>query len=358
MSKPKIDLTDPAISGVIRSYMDQAKLATTFAAVKDNAVRPVYALNEHTRVVEHVGSCVLFKVRDNFFGLSASHVFDSVGKYQLLFGHGNRLHSFAGDRFSSAKGRSGSHEDDPIDSSVFHFTSDIASELASSFLSLEDLDFGIADRKPELYVAAGYRVSQSRSNSKGHNTKLDRYPSVELDDKTLAPNLALIRARIREKPTDTVFLSKELEDTLIHFSHGRKLQRNEIAEPMHAAKQMREYMESLKRGGVSDVHDYYSQLCSITHPSAETVMIWFEGEKDGDQVIWRRTNVTQRDRIDRFLVSWKETNELVVAAAFIPALMSLRMLHKLDFLPKIPSLKSFPLEKMPAWKEFERHLKR
>jgi hypothetical protein len=183
MSKPKIDLTDPAISGVIRSYMDQAKQATTFAAAKDNAVRPVYALNEHTRVVEHVGSCVLFKVRDSFFGLSASHVFDSVGKYQLLFGHDNRLHSFAGDRFSSAKGRSGSHQDDPIDSSVFHFTPDIASELASSFLSLEDLDFGIADRKPELYVAAGYRVSQSRSNSRGHSTRLDRYPSVELDDK-------------------------------------------------------------------------------------------------------------------------------------------------------------------------------
>ncbi|MGX9427043.1 MULTISPECIES: winged helix-turn-helix domain-containing protein [Bradyrhizobium] len=187
------------------------------------------------------------------------------------------------------------------------------------------------------------------------------WPGTFLHDgtvpKTLAPNLALIRARIREKPTDTVFLSKEMEDTLIHFSHARKLQRNKAAEPMHAAKQMREYLESLKLGGVSDVHDYYSQLCSITHPSAETVMIWFEGEKDGDQVVWRRTNDTHRDRIDRFLLGWKQTNELVVAAAFMPALTSLRMLHKLDFLPKIPSLKSLPLE-MPVWKEFERHLRR
>ena len=186
----------------------------------------------------------------------------------------------------------------------------------------------------------------------------DTFYSLGTVPKTLAPNLALIRARIREKPTATIFLSKELEDALIHFSHGRKLQRSEAAEPMHAAKQMREYLESLKRGGVSQVHDYYSQLCSITHPSAETVMIWFEGEKEGDQVVWRRTNITHRDRIDRFLLGWKETNELVVAAAFVPALMSLRMLHKLDFLPKISSLKSFPLEKMPAWKEFERHLRR
>lgn len=186
----------------------------------------------------------------------------------------------------------------------------------------------------------------------------DTFYSLGAVPKTLAQNLALIRARIKEKPTDTVFLSKELEDALIHFSHARKLQRNEAAEPMHAAKQMREYLESLKRGGVSEVHDYYSQLCSITHPSAETVMLWFEGEKESDQVVWRRTSDKHSARIDRFLLGWRETNELVVTAGFMPALMSLRILHKLDFLPKIPSLKLLPLEKMPAWKEFERHVRR
>ncbi|GAA0004710.1 hypothetical protein BDS110ZK4_60870 [Bradyrhizobium diazoefficiens] len=186
----------------------------------------------------------------------------------------------------------------------------------------------------------------------------DTFYSLGAVPKTLAPNLALIRARIKEKPTDTIFLSKELEDALIHFSHGRKLRRNEAAEPVHAAKQMREYLDSLKRGGVSDVHDYYSELCSIAHPSAETVMLWFEAEKDGDQVVWRRSSDKHSARIDRFLLGWRETNELVVTAGFMPALMSLRILHKLDFLPKIPSLRLLPLEKMPAWKELERHLRR
>jgi hypothetical protein len=186
----------------------------------------------------------------------------------------------------------------------------------------------------------------------------DTFYSLGTVPKTLAPQLSLIRARIKERPTDTIFASKELEDRLIHFSHGRKLQKNEIAEPMHAAKQIREYLDGLKQGGVPDVHAYYSELCSISHPSAESVMIWFDGEKGSDDVVWQRTKVAQRDRIDRFLLGWKETNELVVAAAFVPALMSLRMLHKLDFLPKIPSLKLFPLEKMPAWREIERHLRK
>jgi hypothetical protein len=186
----------------------------------------------------------------------------------------------------------------------------------------------------------------------------DTFYSLGAVPKTLAPRLTLIRARIRERPTDTIFASRELEDRLIHFSHGRRLQRNEIAEPMHAARQMREYLDELKQGGVPDVHAYYSELCSITHPSAESVMIWFDAEKDGQEVVWQRTNVAHRDRIEKFLLSWKKTNELVVAAAFVPALMSLRMLHKLDFLPKIPSLKLFPLEKMPAWRELERHIRK
>lgn len=38
-----------------------------------------------------------------------------------------------------------------------------------------------ADRNPEFYLATGYRVSKSRSNSKRHSTRLDRYPTMELD---------------------------------------------------------------------------------------------------------------------------------------------------------------------------------
>ena len=127
MTKPKIDLTHPAVSAGIKIYKERAILAYKLASAKDDAVRPVYALTERMQSVQHVGSCVLLKVQDEFFGLSASHVFDNVGEYQLLFGYGDRLHSFAGDRFSSVRGPSGSHQDDPIDSSVFHITSDVES---------------------------------------------------------------------------------------------------------------------------------------------------------------------------------------------------------------------------------------
>jgi hypothetical protein len=175
---------------------------------------------------------------------------------------------------------------------------------------------------------------------------------------TLAPNLTFIRARIKEKPTDTVAISKELEDRLIHFSHGRKLQRGEIADPVHSAKQIREYLDGLKQLGIADVHALYGELCSISHPSAESVVIWFDGVKEGDQVTWSRTGAEQRERIDEFLDRWRATNVGVFNAAFVPVFMSLRILHKLDFLPKIPGLKSFPLERFPTWERIERQMRK
>jgi hypothetical protein len=182
MAKPKFDLTHPVVSAGIELYKQRATLAYEMAASQDDAVRPVFALNEHTQSVHHVGSCVLLKVRNETFALSASHVFDDVGKYQLLIGCGDRLHSLGGDRFSSKRGASGTHRDDPIDASVFHITADVAKEIGASTLTLQDLDLVPADRSPEFYVATGYRVSQSKSNSRGHTTRLDRYPSIELND--------------------------------------------------------------------------------------------------------------------------------------------------------------------------------
>jgi hypothetical protein len=184
----------------------------------------------------------------------------------------------------------------------------------------------------------------------------DAFYSLGPVPKTIAASLSLIRARVKEKPTDTVVISKELEDRLIHFSHGRKLQRGEIADPVHAAKQIREYLDGLRDAGIKEVHALYGELCSITHPSAESVAIWFEAAKEGREVIWRRTGTARRERIDELLDHWRETNVGVFNAAFVPVFMSLRVLHKLDFLPKIPGLKSFPLESFPTWKQIERQI--
>jgi hypothetical protein len=66
--------------------------------------------------------------------------------------------------------------------------------------------------------------------------------------KTIAPYVPAITHRLKQRRTDTVFLSAELEQKLIHFTHGRKLGRGKSADPVHAAKQIREYLDAIKQG--------------------------------------------------------------------------------------------------------------
>jgi hypothetical protein len=174
--------------------------------------------------------------------------------------------------------------------------------------------------------------------------------------KTIAPNLRAIIGCLKQKRMDTVFMSAELESRLIHFSHGRKLERGESADPVHAAKQIREYLDGIKLAGKKDVHALYSELCGITCPSAETVGIWYDGDKVAHNVVWRQRTTSTRVKFIEFLDRWKTASEVIVNAAFVPAFMSLRILHKIDFLPKIPNLKSFPLEKFAVWKKIERQI--
>jgi hypothetical protein len=172
----------------------------------------------------------------------------------------------------------------------------------------------------------------------------------------LASNLTAIIHRLKKRRMDTIIISKELEDRLIHFTHGRKLERGESADPVHAARQIREYLDSLKAVGVPDAHSLYAELCSLTHPAAESVLIWFEAAKEGNAVIWRRSAIPPGEQITGLLKHWQNTNVGVMNAAVVPAFMSLRTLHKVDFLPKIPSLKSFPLSSFPSWKQIERQI--
>lgn len=187
---------------------------------------------------------------------------------------------------------------------------------------------------------------------------VDSLYSLGTIPKAIAEHLPTIINRLKQKPTDTVFLSPELENRLIHFSHGRKLERGESADPVHAAKQIREYLDAIKDVGAENVHELYSELCAMTHPSADSVVIWYCDEKAAHSVVWRRNNISNRATFFEFLDRWKETSELIVNAAFVPIFMNLRILHKFDFLPKIPDLKSFPFDAFPAWKHIDSRIKK
>lgn len=72
-------------------------------------------------------------------------------------------------------------------------------------------------------------------------------------------------------PRREIYHFDDLEDRLIHYSHGRKLSKSELAPESHRARHIRDYLEYLQKHGGETTQDFYAELCEVTHPAADSV---------------------------------------------------------------------------------------
>ena len=74
----------------------------------------------------------------------------------------------------------------------------------------------------------------------------------------------------------TVTTCSELEDELIHYSHGRHIEKSERASTpqSHKARSVQEYLRVFENLNANGVAQSYRYLCDITHPGAPSVWMW------------------------------------------------------------------------------------
>lgn len=180
--KVDIDLTDPRVQFALALMGRQVGIALDLPQRIESAVLPIYHTLKKNKL-EQTGSGVAFQIGSEYFVLSASHVFDDIGINQLCMAvtKGELLCAFGGDRFSSARGKSGTHADDPIDASVFHIQSEVPDEFKRIALTLEDVDLEQSDDVGCVYMAAGFRSKKSNTSGNQANAKRECFPSRELD---------------------------------------------------------------------------------------------------------------------------------------------------------------------------------
>lgn len=180
--KPNFDLENPKIKQAISVYFDQIEKALVVRPHVENAVLPVY-WTLRSKKPEQAASGVIVRIKTEYFILSASHVFDDIGSHALLVGagNGNMLACLSGDRFSSARGPSGTHIDDPIDASVFHIQSGITDQIKEIALTLEDFDISSPDTSKSVYLASGFRVKKSKTVGKRATSKRECFPTIDYD---------------------------------------------------------------------------------------------------------------------------------------------------------------------------------
>ena len=180
--KHKINPNNPIIAEGIRIFQKQVAKALDADRLIENAVLPFYALVRDRP--EQTGSCVALKIKDSYFLLTASHVIDATGNHGVLVGvgGGQRLAALGGERFSSAKGKSGTHNDDPVDASVFHIQSDVPAKIQSVALTLENLVSYDSDSTPCVYGSVGFRANKTRTGGSQSTVLYELFPSLEYKD--------------------------------------------------------------------------------------------------------------------------------------------------------------------------------
>lgn len=103
---------------------------------------------------------------------------------------------------------------------------------------------------------------------------VDSWSTLSQIPKTLLGENKYMIQRALDGSFDTVLLNKDLENYLIHFSHGRKIEKNEkdLFPQEHHAKAPWEYLKDYKLSGGSQlVVDFYAELCQLVHPAMDSV---------------------------------------------------------------------------------------
>jgi hypothetical protein len=176
----------------------------------------------------------------------------------------------------------------------------------------------------------------------------DSLAGVEGVAQTLAANRGAVNDALGLKSSQ-ITISRELEDQLIHFSHGRKLAKGEVAPQSHSAKSARAYIEQLEKLGLAQAHAIYGLLCQVTHPASDSLSHFLSETGELEFALFPRN-----DRINITALIQKHQTFLhaLLRYAFNQPIILLRVLLHID-LPEYHSaeISRLNLSAMPGWQK-------
>jgi hypothetical protein len=110
----------------------------------------------------------------------------------------------------------------------------------------------------------------------------DSFHSLSLAIGVLSARFTPFRQALAGTFDKGYILCEELEDALIHYSHGRKVPKGEVTLESHQAKTIQEYLKAIEEPNSGAVRALYAELCEVTHPSASTVSFFCQTDPDNE----------------------------------------------------------------------------
>ena len=149
----------------------------------------------------------------------------------------------------------------------------------------------------------------------------------------------------------TVFISSELENELIHYSHARHLRRSERANApsSHQARRVQEYLNNFGDQNADNVRQCYGDLCDLAHPGASSVWMWLASEDLNDSA-FRLSTHQDEALIAGFLRQYATMPLELLMFAFNGPLIALNILNYFAIEDlHTPQLLTWHLDGIPAW---------
>ena len=111
---------------------------------------------------------------------------------------------------------------------------------------------------------------------------------------------------------------------MIHFTHARRLEKNEVAPVAHRAKHMTEYLTALQDASQKPVLECYHKLCEVTHPASPSTFLYTERDGHGS---YRIGSISDATLIDAFCTVHSDLMGPVVVLGIAPAVYQLRVVE-------------------------------
>jgi hypothetical protein len=170
---------------------------------------------------------------------------------------------------------------------------------------------------------------------------------------TLAEHHRKIQAEVKGKGSGPFFISGELENTLIHFTHARKLLKTDTAPDSHEARKPWEYLKFIEGMKITGSKELYAHLCELVHPASKSVSTMFVATERGLMI--RPEN--ERLVLDDLARENRDILSEVLMAAYNPPILILRVLHKFGLFTQIDALRKYKLDNIALWRKMEKVLR-
>ena len=162
---------------------------------------------------------------------------------------------------------------------------------------------------------------------------------------TLASIKDQVKAEITGRSSEPGLISKELEDSLIHFTHARKVGKSEEAPDSHKAMQSYQYIDYVDQMKIPGVKELYAKFCEIVHPAAESVAVTFV-ENDG---AWTVDSLNESIVLQNLLAKNRSALSGAVMASYNAPLLILKTLHSFNLFTKLSGLRKYRFDNIPEW---------